>query len=144
MRAAEKEIGTANLDAPRTAEYQSAREGDETPITPNNRAARGAYGDARQKDNSHFKFNGNLLKKQNWAEATALNIQHADMNELVPAKYVEELVKIYNIKPNHIPETKKTRKTKIAADMQKIASTSGIKNVNWKEVQNHQIRHMKN
>ena len=54
------------------------------------------------------------------------------------------LVAKNNIRPNHIPEPRENRRPKTAADMEKIASTIGIKNVNWNKVRNHQIGHMKN
>ena len=44
------------------------------------------------------------------------------MNEKDLAKYVEHLVAINNIKPNHIITTETTKRPKIAADMEKIAS----------------------
>ena len=49
-----------------------------------------------------------------------------------------------NIRPNHIHEPKENRQPKVAPDMEKITSIIGIKNINWNEVRNHQIGHMKN
>ena len=60
------------------------------------------------------------------------------------AKYVGGLIEGNGIKPSHIPEPQCTRKPNVAADIEKIASTIAIKNINWNEVRNHKVGHLKN
>ena len=76
------------------------------------------------------KFNQtNLPLEKTWAEVATLNIPSEIMEIKDPREYVEQLVAVNKIKPNHIPEVnpEATKKTKIAADMEKIASVIGIK-----------------
>ena len=70
---------------------------------------------------------------------TSLNIPNEIMEIKDPREYVEKLVAVNKIKPNYIPEAnpEATKKPKIAADMEKIASGTGIKNINWSETRTH-------
>ena len=78
-------------------------------------------------------------KKNSWAQVASRVIMGEECN----ATYVEKLVAQDNIKPSHILEPKENRKPEEVADIEKIASTVGIKNVNWSEVRNHQSGHDK-
>ena len=146
------------FEVPNTVDYKSAREGEETPtpipLTPKTQGLL-----LRAKSKRKVKCNCNsqvatesknkdpnnlpVPKKQSWAQITALEIPEDIMNEPCNAVYVKKLISKNNIRPYHIPDPRENRKPKIAANMEKIASTIGIKNVNWNEVRNNQVGHVK-
>ena len=48
-----------------------------------------------------------------------------------------------NIKPNHVITPEAPKKPKVAADIEKIASVIGIKNISWSETRTHATGHEK-
>ena len=75
-----------------------------------------------------------------------LNIPNEVMEVKDPQEYAQQQASINKIVPNHIPEenTEVAKKPKVAADMEKIASVIGIKNINWSETRTHAVGHEKN
>ena len=65
------------------------------------------------------------------------------MQEKDPGKYVERLVAVNYIKPNHVITPEAPKKPKPAADMEKISSIIGNKNINWSEARTHSSGHKK-
>ena len=65
------------------------------------------------------------------------------MQEKDNGKYVEWLMVVNNIKPNHVIASEAPKKPKVAADMEKIASVIGIKNITWSETRTHASGHEK-
>ena len=82
--------------------------------------------------------------KKLYAQAIALDIPDKILNETYNAKYVERLLARNDMKPNNIPAPQGPKKPKVVPNMERIASTSGIKNVNWNKVRNHKVGHAKN
>ena len=65
------------------------------------------------------------------------------MQEESNSKNVELLAEKNNMKPNHVIKTTSHTKPKVNADMEKIASVIGIKNIIWSETRNHVSGHDK-
>ena len=110
-----------------------------TPMTPNTQGA--LYGAKPRTGTSKFLFKGkkqqqnaNINAKESapaksWAQVATLNIPQEVMQEKDHGKYVERLMAVNIIKPNHVITPEASIKPKPAADMEKIASVIGIKNI---------------
>ena len=110
-----------------------------TPMTPN---TQGVLQGAKSKTGQQmFRFKSTKVNKQKdpkdppvtktWAQTAALNIPKEIMQVTDNSTYVELLVEKNNIVANHVTEAKAPKKPKVAADMEKIASIIGIKNITW-------------
>ena len=98
-------------------------------------------------NNNNKNKNKNNNKEPTWAEISKLNIPTEVMETKDPREYAQKVAALNKIIPNHIPEERNpeaVRKPKIAADMEKIASVIGIKNINWSETRTHAVGHEKN
>ena len=65
------------------------------------------------------------------------------MQEKDNSKYVLLLVAKNNIEPNHVIEPEAPKRSKVAADMEKVASVISIKNITWSETRKHANGHEK-
>ena len=132
--------------APPATPVDGAAAGPGTPKTNANQ-----NGKAKANNNQPGKVNArnknkNDKQEQSWADIMKLNIPNEVKEVKDPQEYAQRVAAINNIVPNHVHEesNRSVGRPKVDADMEKIASVIGIKNINWSETRTHAVGHEKN